>query len=153
MIARDSRGLVGLPLKLLISVMIIALSAQPLYGAISYLGYSQSLGVAVQEAEDIKKAALSAFAGGPGNVRKVDVHLSQGSLAFSIRLGGAEGEGRTRTIDVLWNGAIAATITLDGNGFSIVSKEGNEVLIEGNQELRLSCSASESGDVVIAETV
>jgi hypothetical protein len=151
LMARDIRGLEGLPLKLLISVTIITLSIQPLYGAISYLGYSQNLGYALHEAEAIKRAALSAFVGGPGNVRKVAVSLSHGSVSFSIRLGGCEGEGRTRTIDVLWNGAVAATITLEGLGLSIICREGSEIVIEGSQELLLSCSAGQDRDVVIAE--
>ena len=153
MIMLDKKALEGLPLKLLITVMIIALSVQPLFGSLSYLAYAQNLGGAVEEAEAVKRAALSAFIGGPGNVRKVTLHLGEGSASFSIRLGGDEGEGRSRTIDVLWHGNVAASVALEGQGLSIISLEGKDIIIDGNQDLRLSCWERASGDVVIAEVL
>jgi len=153
LLAKDARALEGLPLKLLISVMIIAMSAQPLYGSLSYLNYSSNLGAAVQGAEAIKKGALSAFVGGPGNVRKVAIHLDGGSNSFSIRLGGGEDESRSRTIDVLWHGSIAATVSLEGRGLSIVCLDGKDIIIEGSQELLLTCIVGRCGDVVIAEAI
>ena len=45
MVLGDKRALEGLPLKILISVLVIALSAQPLYGSLSYLSYTQGLSV------------------------------------------------------------------------------------------------------------
>ncbi len=152
-LALDDRGLEGLPLKLLISVMIVSLSAQPLYGAIAYLDYSQDLGLAVQQAESIRKAAVSAFIGGPGNIRKVSIHLGDQPSTFSIRLGGAEDESRTGSIDVLKDGGTAASITLGGQGIRIVGKEGNEIIIKGDQTLQLTCMAMRSGDLIIAETI
>jgi hypothetical protein len=134
-------------------VMVVALSAQPLYGSISYLNYSSNLGVAVREAEAIKKAALSAFMGGPGNVRKVAVRLSDGPDSFSIRLGGSEGQSGCHTIDLLWHGQTAANLLLDGLGLSIVTPDKEGIVIVGSQELLLTCIAGNQGDVIIAEVI
>ncbi|MDD1756122.1 MAG: hypothetical protein LUQ39_04730 [Methanomassiliicoccales archaeon] len=150
---RDKRGLEGLPLKLLITVMILALSIQPLYASLSYLGYGQELGRAVQEAEAIKEAAVSAYLGGPGNIRKVSISMNDGPGSFSIRLGGAEGEGTSKTIDILYYGNLAATVTLEGQSLSIISMEGQSLIVEGKQELRLTCCQRAMGDIVLVERI
>jgi len=129
------------------------LSALPLYDSLNYLGYSQSLGRAVQEAEAIKESALSAFIGGPGNIRKVSVQLSEAPGSFSLTLGGSDGEGRSRTIDVLYHGDLAATVVFEDQGLSIIGPEGKSMIIEGKQEVRLTCCEGVNGDVVLAEII
>lgn len=153
MVLGDKRALEGLPLKILISVMVMALSAQPLYGSLSYLGYTQGLSQAMDEAQEIRGAALSAFIAGPGNVRIVSVELGDGTSSFSIRLGGGEGDGTTRKIDVLYEGGIAATLTFEGEGLSMVGIAGKVFIIGHDQELRLSCLSSLTGSVVLVEAL
>jgi hypothetical protein len=153
MVLGDKRALEGLPFKILISVLVIALSAQPLYGSLSYLGYAQGLSLAMDEAQEIRKAALSAFIAGPGNVRIVSVDLGEGTPPFSIRLGGGVGDGSTRKIDVLYEGGAAATLTFEGEGLCLVGSAGKVFVVEHDQELRLSCISSRTGDVVMVEAL
>jgi len=153
MVLGDKRALEGLPLKILISVLVIALSAQPLYDSLSYLGYTQDLSRAMDEAQEIRRAALSAFIAGPGNIRTVSVDLGEGTSSFSIRLGGGDGDGSTRKIDVLYQGGAAATLTFEGEGLCMLGSAGKVFVIEHDQELRLSCLSSRTGDVVLVEVL
>ena len=153
MLLGDKRALEGLPLKILISVMVIALSAQPLYASVSYLGYTQGLSRAMDEAQEIRRAALSAFIAGPGNIRTVSVDLGEGTSSFSIRLGGGDGDGSTRKIDVLYGGGAAATLTFEGEGLSIVGSAGKILVLDHDLELRLSCVLGQIEDVVLVEVL
>jgi hypothetical protein len=153
MALRDKRALEGLPLKILISVMVIALSAQPLYGSLSYLGYTQGLSQAMDEAQEIRRAALSAFIAGPGNVRLVSIDLGDGASSFSIRLGGEDGDGTTKKIDVLYEGGTAATLTFEGEGLCMIGSAGMVFVIDHDQDLRLSCVSSRAGSVVLVEAL
>jgi hypothetical protein len=149
----DKRALEGLPLKILISVMVIALSAQPLYGSLSYLGYTQGLSQAMDEAQEIRRAALSAFIAGPGNVRIVSIDLEDGASSFSIRLGGGDGDGTTRKIDILYEGGTAATLTFEGEGLCMIGSAGKVFVIDHDQDLRLSCVSNQAGSAVLVEAL
>jgi hypothetical protein len=96
---------------------------------------------------------MSAYLGGPGNIRKVSISINDGPGSFSIRLGGSEGEGSSKTIDILYHGNLAATVAMEGQGLSIVGMEGQSLIIEGKQELRLTCCQRAMGDTVLVERI
>lgn len=148
----DRRGLEGLPLKLLITSLVISLSAPALYSSVAYLDFASRLDRAMDVASEIKRAAVSAYVGGPGNVRIVSLKLdpiAEGSAA--IRLGGEENEAQARVIEVLWEGELAATLTLEEPSFSIVTGQGSALLLEGLEDIRLSCEEGTEGPVVLVE--
>ncbi|MCU0860914.1 MAG: hypothetical protein MUE65_01180 [Methanomassiliicoccales archaeon] len=134
----DNQGLEGLPLKLLITSLVIALSIPAMNGAVCYLSYSKDLSIALGIAEDIRGAATSAFIGGPGNVRNVEIDLPAGCPA-SIMVGAAPEDPFGQLIEVMWKGEVAATVELCDPCFRIVTSQGVRLEIGGSTALRLAC--------------
>lgn len=153
MLRDDRRALEGLPFRLLITSLIIALSAPALYGSLSYLQFTAGFHAALEEAKEVKDAALSTFVGGPGNVRNVDIALAASKGAAQIRLAGEEGGASSYLIEVLWKGGTTATVRLEEPMVSIVSKDGTPIMLDGNMTLRLECIEGGNGPVILAEVV
>lgn len=107
-------------------------------GAVGYLSYSRDVSIAIEGAEDIKAAATSAFIGGPGNVRRVEIDLPAGCRA-SIMVGAAPEGPAGRLIEVMWKGNVAATVELDGPCFRILTGQGVRLELDRWTALRLTC--------------
>ena len=150
----DKRGIEGLPLRLLVSSLVMALSAPALLGSLAYLDSMTAVDLAEREAEELRASAISAFVGGPGNVRRVHVELRSGlSGAPCLRLGGGEGDPRSHQIDVLWSGEMVGSVPLAEPGFAICTPQGLPLMIEGSGWVELSCLQGGEGPLVMAEMI
>jgi len=151
MLCRDRNALEGLPLKLLITSLVISLCAPALNGALSYLEYSTDVAWGTEQAEKVRASALSAFVGGSGNVRTIVLELGSGDMDPTLRLGGGEDDPGSSLIEVLWRGRVAATVALESPAFRILTSDGMPVLIEGHVSVRLLCVETGRGLAVLAE--
>ncbi|MDD1769502.1 MAG: hypothetical protein LUO79_00280 [Methanomassiliicoccales archaeon] len=137
----DRRGIEGMPLKLLLTSLLISLTLPTVLGSLQ--GYDRAtkveeLKVAVQK---IRSAALSAYLAGPGNVRTVPIDLDLGGKSqASITLGGRPGTSNSTVIRYFLQGSEMGSVFLLEPKVSIVPEDGESLKIDGSiTNLRLEC--------------
>jgi hypothetical protein len=148
----DQRGIEGMPLKLLLTSLLISLTLPCVLGALQ--GYERStlvveLKLVVQK---IRSAAISAYLAGPGNVRTVSIDLD--GVGSCITLGGRPGSDNSTVIRYYLQGSEMGSAFLLEPEVSIVSERGDQLRIEGPRaELRLECVAEGEATYVAARLI
>ena len=138
----DRRGIEGMPLKLLLTSLLISLTLPTVLGALQDYDRTlkvEELKVAVQK---IRSAALSAYLAGPGNVRTVPIDLDIGGKVgqASITLGGRPGTSDSTVIRYFLQGSEMGSVFLLEPKVSIVPVGGELLKIDGSiTSLRLEC--------------
>ncbi len=131
---RDERGIMSLPIKLMITMVIIALSIPMLTDALDHNQEDVAAAEMTQEADKIKNAACLAHFSGTGCSRTVEISLpagcemcvgGEGSNAYSIRM--------------VYNGNLVSTEYFE----SPVLKINQEITLTGHMTLKLT---SNGGD-------
>ncbi|MFP4170825.1 MAG: hypothetical protein ACLFUV_07380 [Methanomassiliicoccales archaeon] len=139
----DKLGIEGLPLRLLISLLLISLSLPVVMDQIDRQEGEMAELAVREKAEKVKKVAVSVYMAGPGNVRTVEVDLSPGS---SMIIGGSISDPDSRSIRFLLDGESAGVEYLDTVPVRI-SNDGESPLSLGSPggQLVISCVTDESG--------
>ena len=133
---RDERGIMSLPLKLMITMVIIALSVPMLTDALDHNQEDVAAAEMTQEADKFKNAACLAHFSGNGCSRTVDISLPAGC---EMCVGG-EG-GNAYSIRMVYNGNLVSTEYFE----SPVLRINQEMTFTGHMTLKLT---SNGGDKV-----
>lgn len=151
-IHRDSRALEGFPLRLMIVLLLVTISF-PIFINAHHKYVSVLCSEAVEvEMEKLESAAISAFLGGPGSRRTVDIQLPSGpdANAVTIGIGGKCGSSQARC---MWYrvGDVCGTKVIEDLPIDITSPTGDSMLIETpGAKLILDCIQGESGSWIEA---
>ncbi len=152
---KDRRAIEGMPLKLLLTSLLISLTLPTVLGALQ--GYERAMKIEELkgEVQKIRSAALSAYLAGPGNVRTVPIDLDGiGKGQGSIRLGGRPGTSDSTSIRYFLEGSEMGSVFMLEPAVSIVPIEGDSLRIDcSSGDLRLECISEGSITYVTAGMV
>ncbi len=148
----DSKGLEGLPLKLLIVLLLISLSSPLVYESL----HCHERTVAVENlktlSERIRSVVLSAYVSGPGNVRTIDASIPasvDGEQAM-IEIGGSEGTLESLSIRAWIGEQKVSALYLQDPPVRMCSEYGDALTIHSpGSSLEFSCVQTEEGVVVL----
>jgi len=148
----DGRALEGLPLKLMIVLLLVSISF-PIF-INSYHQYTCVLSSEVieLEIERLESAAISAFLGGPGSKRTVDLNLPRGSEGqiIAIEIGGKCGTAQARCLRY-HVGEISGTKFIEGLPIDITSSNGDPILVSSpGAKLTFECLQDATGSWIEA---
>lgn len=139
----DTRGLEGLPLKLLVTALIVAIALPVIFQSLGRYENDLSLSEIRKVAERAKNVALAAFLAGPGNTRILTIPdanwRTKGPL---LGLGGSLDDPESLWIDCLMEGNRTDRVFLDGPHFHIITGDGRRCQVGAGDELRFSCEIS-----------
>ena len=150
----DRRALEGMPMKLLITSVLISITLPSVLGALQ--GYEREARIEELKAQvqRIRSAALSAFLGGPGNIRTVPVDLAVESSGggAAIELGGSPDSVESTAIRYYWYGTQLGSIFLLDPRVPIVPWTGGNVRIDAaHSQITLECMQVEDDTYIAME--
>lgn len=138
----DSKGLEGLPLKLLVVLLLISVSSPLVLESLQYHGRTVAVENLRALGEKIRSAVLSAYISGPGNVRVIDVtipastHNGQGWMD----IGGSMESAESLTIRCWIGDHRVGTVYVNEPPVRMSSHDGNAVTIHSpGARLEISC--------------
>lgn len=127
----DDRGILGMPIKLAVIMLVISLTVPMVMDAAEDAGRSLSYEEPVEEARSLADAASRAYYGGQGAATTVDLSLPAGT---SIRIGGDGSDAYFLT--VMKDGAVLKRMMMDHPAFPFL---GDPVDVSGHCRISLKC--------------
>jgi hypothetical protein len=126
-IRADRGGIEGLPLRLLMVSMLVSLTVPVFLGAMQSHSMTLTETIVEERMDSIEESAISAFLGGPGSVRTLDMDM--GPFTGEIVIGGPRSTPDSRSISYTGGGLeirryideIPLEMTSSGNGLTISS--------------------------------
>lgn len=129
---RDRRGIIGMPIKLAVAVLVIATMTPVIVDMVDDAEDSLSIIDTESEARKIVEAVSDAFFGGYGCTVSVNVSIPTGE---SIVLGGSSGN--EYSLRIMANGEVKKKILLERPGVPVLN---DEIEISGDTVLKvISC--------------
>jgi len=127
----DDRGILGMPIKLAVIMLVIALTVPMVMDATEDAGRSLSYEGPVREAQSLADAASRAYYGGHGAATTADLSLPAGA---SIRIGGEGSDAYFLT--VMKDGAVLKRMMMDHPAFPFL---GGPIEVSGHCRVSLKC--------------
>ena len=135
----DKRGLEGMPLKLLVGFLLIALMMPAVADSLSAYQRGMAIGELGRAVRQVKSAAQSCFLSGPGNVRTIDINADQRGNAI-IQLGGARGSLEPPDITASLDGSTVVREHMLDPRITIVVDGGKPIALHfAHERLLLEC--------------
>jgi hypothetical protein len=154
--AIDRNGLEGMPLKLTIVAITLAISSPIIYGGLSTYETSRVESQLRAEASAIADMVKLVFNGGRGNSQLLKVRLRGGMTAHAdyILVGDSLGGNYTSCIRYKAKGLPEQTMLVSQPNIPMRSLDGLALkLTEGNYDLMVECKTCEEGDYVQVRVV
>lgn len=151
----DRRGLEGLPLKLMIVALLIALSAPAVLGSVEGFERSATRAALQAEASSLVAIAQEAFQAGEGNRRTATIEVpGNGNDRLALAIGGDGEKTESLSVRCLQEDQIVSTIMLD-HPMVRLHAPGDVPLVlgPGKHDLLLSCVMSKGNLFVDVEVV
>lgn len=146
MAIRDNNALEGMPLKLVIIVMMLALTVPSVYASLGDFQEVTSTNSLKNEAEDLASKVHDLAVRGPGNQMTVTIDVpSDGSF---MTIGGTT---RSEMMSIGYGvrgGEVVRYYLTDPNVLFITPQEGGMVIDGPGCTMRLKCVESDSGNVI-----
>jgi hypothetical protein len=110
----DRAGIEGLPLRLMVVALLIALTLPIALGTLLNFQEQAQVRAGMNMAEEIGSAASSIYVSGEGNVRLVELNWPEGQQGSSLklRLAGPVGSAISSRLDVMVNGLVSGQVYL-----------------------------------------
>lgn len=149
----DRNGIEGLPLRLMVVALLISLTLPVALGTLKGFQEQAQVRTGLRIAQEIGLAATSAYVGGEGNVRIVELDWPEGQqTTMRLRLAGPCGSLLSTRLDVVVNGEVSGQHFLSDPLVQLVSADQERLEIGPDCEgLRLRCVVQGSSMVVLVE--
>lgn len=148
----DTRGLEGLPLKLLIVLLLVSLSSPLVFESLQYHERTVAIESLRTLSERIRSVVLSAFVSGPGNIRTIDVTIPssiEGEQSW-IEIGGSEDSVESLSIRCWIGEHKVIALYLEDPPVRMSSQSGDALTIRSpGSKLEVSCVQTERGLMVL----
>lgn len=147
----DRSGLEGLPLKLTIVAITLAISSPIIYGGLATYERSKVEAQLRGEASAIADMAKLVYTGGPGNAQQLKVRLTGGMTAHAdyILVGDLEGGNFTSCIRYKAKGSPEQTLLVSRPNVPMRSPDNLALkLVEGNYDIMVECKSGAGGAFV-----
>ncbi|MBN1109668.1 MAG: hypothetical protein JXA45_02790 [Methanomassiliicoccales archaeon] len=142
----DRRGVEGLPLRLMLTALLISLSLPALLSAMEGVDAELDNREMSVLAEDIASRVREMMAAGPGNVRMISIPEDLPSDLY-LSLGGAEGSAESFRLS--WGNARHTLGSLYLEKAIVLTDDGRPLELRAGDRLRMTCPPGSPGTVLV----
>ncbi|MCG7844747.1 MAG: hypothetical protein MIO90_04885 [Methanomassiliicoccales archaeon] len=143
---KDSRGIEGLPLRLMLVALLISMTMPVLLSSLGQASSDVSGRKLTLIAEDIARTVEEMAVAGPGNVRVVKMPNELPANMYIV-IGGTEGSVTSMRLTWSVDGTELGSRYL--NGASVLTKDGASLTLSAGDELRLACPLDAWGQIKV----
>ena len=144
----DSSAVEGLPLKLIITALVLSITIPASVNALQAYDRIQAEEGVQAEVEHLALSARQVYLGGSGSQRVVQFN-PKGGMFYTLEwvaIGGPVGSQNTSSIFYRFEGGSTRGIVLTNPQIPVQGEDGNAVMLgPGNHELLLRCRQQDSG--------
>lgn len=146
-----NRGLEGLPLKIAIVVIVMAISSPIIYGSLRAYEAAKLESQMGSEASAIAELAKLLYTGGPGNAQQLTVNLRGGVTSRSdyMEIGDVPNGTYASCIRYRVRGLAMKTLLIEGPNVPMRGSDGEPLrMFEGKHSLMLECKSVSCGQYI-----